>query len=108
MRATSWASRQALSAARPLQAAWASAASFSVGAAVPLAVAWALSPERVGAQGLPIGVSLASLACLAVLGVASARAGGAPPLTSAARVTFWGALAMAVTAGVGWVFGVAV
>ena len=95
-------------AARPLQAAWASAASFSVGAAVPLAVAWALAPERVGAQGLPIGVSLASLVCLAALGVASARTGGAPPLTSALRVTFWGALAMAVTAGVGWVFGVAV
>jgi VIT1/CCC1 family predicted Fe2+/Mn2+ transporter len=88
-------------AARPLQAALASAASFAVGAALPLAVA-ALSPSR---AVLP-AVSLSTLVCLAGLGVAAARAGGASVRTSALRVTFWGAVAMGVTAGVGKLFGV--
>jgi VIT1/CCC1 family predicted Fe2+/Mn2+ transporter len=86
--------------ARPVQAAMASAASFAVGAALPLAVA-ALAPER----GLIPWVSAMSLAFLALLGVVAARAGGAGMVASALRVTFWGALAMAITAGVGTLFG---
>ena len=86
--------------ARPLQAALASAASFAVGAALPLAVA-ALVP---GAS-LIGWVSGASLAFLAVLGAVAAQVGGAALLTGAWRVTFWGALAMAATAGVGSMFG---
>jgi VIT1/CCC1 family predicted Fe2+/Mn2+ transporter len=87
--------------AKPLQAAMASAASFAVGALLPLAVA-ALSPQR----GLMVWVSLTSLAFLAALGLAAARAGGASVWTGAARVTFWGAAAMGVTAGAGALFGV--
>jgi VIT1/CCC1 family predicted Fe2+/Mn2+ transporter len=87
--------------AKPLQAAGASAASFAVGAALPLAVA-ALSP----AQGVLAWVSLTSLAFLAALGVAAARAGGAGAWVSARRVSFWGAAAMLVTAAVGKLFGV--
>ena len=90
-------------AARPVQAALASAASFAVGAALPLAVV-ALAPGR----GLIAWVSVMSLAFLVLLGVVAARAGGAGVLASAARVTFWGALAMAITAGVGSLFGAAV
>ena len=86
--------------ARPLQAALASAASFAVGAALPLSVA-ALVP---GAS-LIGWVSGASLAFLAVLGAVAAQVGGAALLTGAWRVTFWGALAMAATAGVGSMFG---
>lgn len=86
--------------ARPLQAALASAASFAIGAALPLAVA-ALLP----AQQLIPAVAGASLAFLAVLGFVSARAGGANVLTGAWRVASWGALAMAITAGVGVLFG---
>ncbi len=86
--------------ARPIQAALASAASFAVGAALPLAVT-ALAPER----GLVIWVSATSLVFLAALGVVSARVGGAGALVGAWRVTFWGALAMAITAGVGAIFG---
>ena len=86
--------------ARPIQAALASAASFAVGAALPLAVT-ALAPE----QALITWVSVASLASLAFLGAIAARAGGANMLIGAWRVTFWGALAMAITAGVGAVFG---
>jgi VIT1/CCC1 family predicted Fe2+/Mn2+ transporter len=89
-------------AARPVQAALASAGSFAVGAALPLAVA-ALVPA---AQIIP-AVALLSLACLAVLGAVAARAGGASPWTGAARVTFWGALALAITAGAGALFGAA-
>jgi VIT1/CCC1 family predicted Fe2+/Mn2+ transporter len=89
--------------ARPVQAALASAASFAVGAALPLAVVW-LAPGR----HLMIWVSAMSLAFLAGLGVVAARAGGAAVMASAARVTFWGALAMAVTAGVGSLFGAVV
>lgn len=88
--------------ARPLQAALASAASFSVGAALPLLVAW-LAPERT----LSAMVITASLVLSAALGVLSARAGGAPVLPAAWRITFWGALAMLLTAGVGRLFGVA-
>jgi vacuolar iron transporter family protein len=90
-------------AARPVQAALASAASFAVGAALPLAVVW-LAGER----HLIVWVSVMSLAFLALLGVVAARAGGAKVGASAVRVTFWGALAMAITAGVGWLFGAAV
>ena len=86
--------------ARPVQAALASAASFAVGAALPLAVG-ALAPER----GLIAWVSAMSLAFLVLLGVVAARAGGAKVVASAVRVTFWGALAMAITAGVGSLFG---
>jgi len=89
--------------AQPLQAAGASAASFAVGAALPLAVT-ALVP----AQGLIAGVSASSLLFLAVLGALAARAGGASLVSGAWRVTFWGALAMAVTAGVGALFGAVV
>ncbi|HSN20575.1 MAG TPA: VIT1/CCC1 transporter family protein, partial [Usitatibacter sp.] len=74
--------------------------SFAVGAAMPL-VAAALSPMR----GLIPIVGGASLVFLAALGVASAWVGGAPLLAGTARVTFWGAIAMAVTAGVGALFG---
>jgi len=90
-------------AARPVQAALASAASFTVGAAPPLIVA-ALAP----AQAIVSSVVLVALACLALLGVAGAKAGGAPPGRAAARVAFWGALAMIVTAGVGRLVGTAI
>jgi len=86
--------------ARPVQAALASAATFSVGGAMPLLALLAAPASRL----LPVvfGVSLISLAGLGVL---AARAGGAPLLKAAVRVTFWGALAMGVTAGVGALFG---
>ena len=86
--------------ARPMQAALASAASFAIGAALPLAVT-ALAP----APSLLASVSVTSLAFLAVLGFVSARAGGAGVLAGAWRVTIWGALAMAITAGAGALFG---
>ncbi|MBL8423236.1 MAG: VIT family protein [Candidatus Accumulibacter phosphatis] len=89
--------------ARPVQAALASAASFAVGAALPLAVT-ALVPTVV----LIPWVSGTSLVFLAVLGASAARAGGASALIGAWRVTFWGALAMAITAGVGTLFGTVV
>ncbi|MBK5205222.1 MAG: VIT family protein [Polaromonas sp.] len=89
--------------ARPVQAALASAASFAVGAVLPLAVT-ALAP----AQSLIPWVSGTSLAFLALLGIVAARVGGASVLASAWRVTFWGALAMAITAGVGALFGAVV
>jgi VIT1/CCC1 family predicted Fe2+/Mn2+ transporter len=89
--------------ARPIQAGLASAASFAVGAALPLIVtAWA--PEA----NLMIYVAGTSLLCLALLGALAARAGGAPVVASTTRVTFWGALAMAVTAGIGALFGTVV
>jgi len=84
---------------RPVQAALASAASFAVGAALPLAVT-ALAPEA----GLMFWVGGASLVFLAVLGAVAARVGGAPAVIGAWRVTFWGALAMGITAGVGALF----
>lgn len=86
--------------ARPVQAAFASAASFAAGALLPLAVT-ALAP----ASSLIAWVSFTSLAFLALLGAVAARAGGAPILLGAWRVGFWGALAMAMTAGVGSLFG---
>jgi VIT1/CCC1 family predicted Fe2+/Mn2+ transporter len=86
--------------ARPLQAALASAASFAAGAAMPLAVV-ALAPES---ALLPWAVGTA-IVLLALLGAVAARIGGAPVAPSVARVTFWGALAMAITAGVGTLFG---
>ena len=86
--------------AQPVTAALASAASFALGALLPLGVA-ALAPPA----GLSAWVGAASLVFLAILGGLAARAGGAVMLTGAARVTFWGALAMAATAGVGAWFG---
>jgi vacuolar iron transporter family protein len=86
--------------ARPVQAALTSAASFSVGAAMPLLMV-VVSPR--GAL-VPI-VFAASLGFLAVLGAIGAKAGGANILRATARVTFWGALAMAITAGIGKLFG---
>jgi VIT1/CCC1 family predicted Fe2+/Mn2+ transporter len=88
-----------LTTARPLQAALASAATFSTGAALPLLVVLLLPAAMVA-----IGVIAASLVFLIVLGWLGARAGGAPVLKSIVRVVFWGALAMAVTAGVGSLF----
>jgi len=88
--------------ARPVQAAMASAATFSVGAALPLIIV-VLTP----ASALMWSVSGSSLFFLALLGSLSARTGGASMGKAAVRVTFWGALAMALTAGVGALFGVA-
>ena len=89
--------------ARPVQAALASAASFSVGAAMPLLMV-IVSPTSVL---VPI-VSAASLAFLALLGAIGARVGGANVLRGTARVIFWGALAMAFTAGIGKLLGTVV
>ncbi len=89
--------------ARPVQAALTSAATFSAGAALPLATA-ALSPGNLAVYT----VSGASLVFLAVLGALGAKAGGAPIARATARVTFWGVLAMAVTAGIGSLVGKAV
>jgi VIT1/CCC1 family predicted Fe2+/Mn2+ transporter len=86
--------------ARPIQAAWASAGSFAIGAVLPLLVT-AISPEA----GLIPLVAGTSLLFLALLGGLAAHAGGARMMTGAIRVTFWGALAMAITSGVGWLFG---
>jgi VIT1/CCC1 family predicted Fe2+/Mn2+ transporter len=89
--------------ARPIQAALASASSFAVGGAMPLFIS-ALAPEA----SLSIFVSGTSLFFLALLGALAARAGGASVMPSAIRVSFWGALAMAITAGVGTLFGTVV
>jgi len=89
--------------ARPVQAAFASAATFAVGAALPLLTAL-LAPQ----SGLAVYVSAFSLFFLAVLGLLAAQAGGAPLIRSAVRVTFWGALAMGLTAAVGALFGTSV
>jgi len=86
--------------ARPIQAAIASAVSFSVGAAVPVIAAAIVPPPDV-----IIVVSATSLLCLAALGALAARTGGASVATGTMRATLWGALAMAVTAGVGALFG---
>jgi VIT1/CCC1 family predicted Fe2+/Mn2+ transporter len=87
--------------ARPVQAALASAATFAVGAAMPL-----LITLLVPVSALMWAVSGSSLLFLALLGSLAGRAGGASVLVAAVRVTFWGALAMALTAGVGALFGV--
>jgi vacuolar iron transporter family protein len=92
-----------LTTARPITAAIASAASFAVGAAVPVLVA-IFSPEG---RVTPF-VTAASLVCLAALGAVGARAGGADVWRATTRVTFWGALAMALTAAIGHLSGVAV
>ena len=92
-----------ITAARPIQAALTSAATFSAGAALPL-LAVLLSPARL----LVWVVAIVSLLCLALLGAVGARAGGAPIARAMARVTFWGALAMALTAAIGAVFGTVV
>ncbi len=89
-----------LTAARPIQAALASAGTFAAGAAMPLLTVL-VSPETVL---IPV-VSGTSLLFLATLGALAARAGGAPVFKGAARVSFWGALAMALTAGAGALFG---
>jgi VIT1/CCC1 family predicted Fe2+/Mn2+ transporter len=89
--------------ARPVQAAFTSAATFAVGAAMPLLMV-IVSPS---AWLVPV-VSLASLGFLALLGAVGAQAGGADVVRATARVTFWGALAMAATAGIGRLFGTVV
>ncbi len=89
--------------ARPLQAALASAVTFALGAAVPLLIAWQ-SPQRLI---IPL-VAGSSLVCLATLGGLAAYTGGASLLLGVWRVTWWGAVAMAVTAAVGVVFGAVV
>jgi VIT1/CCC1 family predicted Fe2+/Mn2+ transporter len=86
--------------ARPVQAAFTSAATFAAGAAMPLLMV-VVSPVT---YLVPI-VSLASLIFLGVLGAIGAKAGGANVARATARVTFWGALAMAATAGIGKIFG---
>jgi VIT1/CCC1 family predicted Fe2+/Mn2+ transporter len=86
--------------ARPVQAAFASAATFTVGAALPLLLVLVVPTAK-----LVWVVSGSSLFLLALLGALAARAGGAPVWKFIARVTFWGALAMALTAGVGALFG---
>ena len=87
-------------AARPVQAAFASACSFTVGAALPLLLVF-----FVPLSALVWVVSGSSLAFLALLGALAAWAGGSPVLKSVVRVTFWGALAMGLTAGIGALFG---
>jgi len=90
-------------AARPIQAALASAGAFAVGAVLPLMVAL-VTPNA----SVVVAVSLSSLVFLAVLGVVGAKTGGADMGKAAIRVTFWGALAMAITAGIGAMFGTGV
>ncbi len=85
--------------ARPIQAALSSAITFTIGAMLPLLVAWVTA----GPQQVP-AVVIASLVFLAMLGAIAARAGGAPVGVGVMRVTFWGAMAMAATAGIGRLF----
>lgn len=92
-----------VTAARPIQAALTSAATFAVGAALPLAMV-VLLPDTL----LIAGVSIASLIFLAFLGAIGARTGGANIVRATVRVTFWGALAMSLTAGIGSIFGTVV
>lgn len=87
--------------AQPLQAAFSSAVTFTVGAAFPLALAW-IVPET----SIITLVAISSIGFLALLGALAANAGGAKIWVGAARVTFWGAMAMVLTAGVGHFFGV--
>lgn len=87
--------------ARPVQAAFSSAVTFVVGAALPLSIAWAIPGPT-----LVFSVAVFSLLLLAILGGLAANAGGARVSVGALRVTFWGALAMAITAGIGVLFGV--
>lgn len=92
-----------VTAARPVQAALTSAATFAVGAAMPLLMVIVAPPSAI----VPV-VSLASLAFLALLGAVGARAGGADVIKATWRVTFWGAMAMALTAGIGALVGTTV
>jgi len=92
-----------MTAARPVQAALTSAVTFAIGAALPLGIVF-LAPM----DALVPAVSIASLAFLVVLGAVGARAGGAPMPVAILRVTFWGAIAMALTAGIGRLFGAVV
>lgn len=89
-----------ITAARPVQAAFASAATFTVGALLPLLIVL-ICPANI----MVPTVSVASLAFLGLLGALGAKAGGANVLKAVVRVTFWGALAMALTAGIGMIFG---
>jgi VIT1/CCC1 family predicted Fe2+/Mn2+ transporter len=91
----------AITTAQPLQAALYSASTFAIGAALPLSIAWFISGSH-----LILSVALSSLFFLALLGTIAARVGGAPMIVGACRVTFWGALAMALTAGVGSLLGI--
>ena len=90
-------------AANPLQAAFASGLTFTVAAALPLIAAVLAPADKI----IPV-VVVTTLLCLAGLGALGAQAGGAPKLRATARVLFWGAAAMAITAGVGHIFGVSV
>ena len=90
--------------ARPVQAAFTSAVTFTAGAALPLAAAW-LQPSG---PAMIAGVSIASLIFLALLGAIGAKAGNAPVAKATVRVAFWGAAAMAVTAGIGRVVGTSI
>lgn len=92
-----------MTAARPVQAALTSAITFAIGAALPLGIVF-FAPLN----ALVLAVSIASLAFLVVLGGVGARAGGAPMPVAIFRVTFWGAIAMALTAGIGRLFGAVV
>jgi VIT1/CCC1 family predicted Fe2+/Mn2+ transporter len=89
--------------ARPIQAALASAASFAVGALLPVLLV-AIAPL----DAMIVFVAVSSLVFLGILGAIAAKAGGASLLTGAFRVTFWGALAMALTAVIGRIFGATV
>jgi VIT1/CCC1 family predicted Fe2+/Mn2+ transporter len=86
--------------ARPIQAALTSAATFSVGAAMPLLMVLVAPPSM-----LVMTVSIATLLFLAILGAIGAKAGGADIVRATLRVTFWGAFAMALTAGIGALVG---
>jgi len=90
-------------AAKPLQAALASGVTFSAAAAIPLLAAW-LAP----ADAVVMAVLAVSVVTLAILGALGAKAGGAPLVPATLRVVGWGIFAMAMTAAIGWLFGVSV
>lgn len=92
-----------LHAANPLQAALASAAAFAAGAALPLLTIW-LAPH----QNIQVWLAISTLIGLGLLGALAADTGGASRRRGMVRVVLWGAIAMAVTAGIGWLFGVKV
>lgn len=92
-----------LTTARPLQAALTSALTFAIGAALPLAMVLLVSSDL-----LIYAVTISTLIFLAILGALGAKAGGADMMKATIRVTFWGAVAMAITAGVGLIFGAVV
>lgn len=89
--------------ARPLQATFASAAAFTLGAAPPLIIAL-LAPQSL----VVASIAVTSMVVLAILGAVGAKIGGAPMMTAVIRVTFWGAFAMGLTAGIGHIFGAVV